>query len=273
MSRAARGPWPGPRPTISVIVLNHNNRSIIGRSVDGLLAYQGRYGYEILVVDNDSTDGSYEWLRERYGGRVALIRNERNGCASGRNLGIAHARGELLLFLDSDQWPVSARWLDAPLSVLRQHPGVGAVGWNGGWFDPKTLEGPTTAALPHGGITPGVMFRTDLGYLGSGGLLVRREALAGPSSFDEAYDPTCFEDTDLSLQIRDRGFALAYCPYMNLYHLPHQTTRSGSEAHTRLMQRNGAYFVQKWRARNPALIANQPPGWKPKTLVERVGAG
>jgi O-antigen biosynthesis protein len=245
------------RPAISIIVLNHNNRSVIGRSIDSLFEFQGRYGYQIIVVDNQSTDGSYEWLRERYGERICLVRNGRNGCASGRNLGIAHAHGDLILFVDSDQWAISARWLDAPLSILQQHRWVGAVGWGGGWFDPKSLGGLATFALPHGGITPATMFRTDIGYLGTGGFLVRREALTEAESFDETYDPTCFEDTDLSLQIRDRGFELAYCPYMNLHHVPHQTTRSGSEGHAQLMQRNGAYFLTKWQARNPTLIAGR----------------
>ncbi|HEV2462109.1 MAG TPA: glycosyltransferase, partial [Ktedonobacterales bacterium] len=192
----------GVRPAISLIMLNHNNLNVIGRSLDSMLTFRDRYGYEIIVVDNQSTDGSYAWLCERYGESIRLVQNSRNGCASGRNLGIQHARGDLILFMDSDQWALSTRWLDAPLDILQRHRWVGAIGWGGGWFEPPSMGGPTTASLPHGGIRPGAMFRTDIGYLGSGGLLVRRELLTGGLTFDEQYDPTCFEDTDLSLQIR-----------------------------------------------------------------------
>ena len=72
--------------------------------------------------------------------------------------------------------------------------------------------------------------------------------------FDEAYDPTCFEDTDLSLKIRNAGYELAYCPYMSIMHLPHQTTNSGTESHKKLMSRNGAYFADKWKKSNPKLL-------------------
>lgn len=240
--------------SISIVVLNHDNRKVIERCVDSLLAFRSRYDYEVIVVDNQSTDGSCEFLSEHYGDAIVLVRNERNGCSSGRNLGLRHASGDLILFVDSDQWVVSARWLDAPLAVLHEHRRIGAVGANGGWFYPGSVGGPITAYLAHGGIEPGILFRTDIGYLGTSGMLVRREALNGETSFDEFYDPTCYEDTDLSLQIRDQGFELAYCPYMNLNHIPHQTTQSGSESHSRLMERNGAYFREKWHARDPRLM-------------------
>jgi GT2 family glycosyltransferase len=116
------------------------------------------------------------------------------------------------------------------------------------------VGGPITADLAHGGIPPAKLFRTDIAYLASSGMLIRREVLGGNQSFDEAYDPTCYEDTDLSLQIRDQGFELAYCPYMNVNHLPHQTTQAGSDSHWKLMDRNGAYFEHKWRKRNPRLL-------------------
>jgi GT2 family glycosyltransferase len=245
---------PIDKPSLSVIILNRNNRTVIERCVGSMLQFSSRYGYEIIVVDNQSSDGSFEFLQERYGDRIGLLRNSRNGCSSGRNLGIAHARGDLLLFVDSDQWAVSQRWLDAPLALLERQRHIGAVGWSGGWFDPDMVGGPITSDLAHGGISPAQLYRSDIAYLATSGLLVRREALQGALSFDEAYDPTCYEDTDLSLQIRDQGFELAYCPYMNLSHLPHQTTQAGSESHWKLMDHNGAYFEHKWRKRNPRLL-------------------
>ena len=72
--------------------------------------------------------------------------------------------------------------------------------------------------------------------------------------FDEFYDPTCFEDTDLSLKIRQKGYDIAYSPYMAIMHLPHQTTKSGSSAHTKLMNRNGEYFKNKWEKIDKSLL-------------------
>ena len=74
--------------------------------------------------------------------------------------------------------------------------------------------------------------------------------------FDEFYDPTCFEDTDLSLAVNDYGLQTVYCPYLNIMHLPHQTTESGSKKHTDLFNRNSKYFVDKWKNKNPQLFAD-----------------
>lgn len=98
------------------------------------------------------------------------------------------------------------------------------------------------------------MYCDDIAYLGSGGLLLRKTVFNEINGFDEFYDPTCFEDTDFSLKIRDAGYELAYTPYSGIMHLPHQTTKSGSAAHAALMNRNGDYFQSKWKARNPKLL-------------------
>lgn len=242
-------------PSISVVVLNRNNMNVIFRCVSSLLAFNEKYNCEIVVVDNDSTDGSYEKLAEEYGDRIVLVKNGKNGCSSGRNLGVKHATGEMICFLDSDQWVVSEGYLDNALDILRRQDFIGAVGWTGGWFTPGQLAGPIADYLPNHGLElPQQLYRTDIAYLGSGGMLMRRELFDKIEGFDEFYDPTCFEDTDISLKIRNAGYELAYCPYMSIMHLPHQTTNSGSKQHTQLMERNGTYFTDKWKKINASLL-------------------
>jgi GT2 family glycosyltransferase len=239
---------------ISIIILNRNNMNVIIKCIESLLAFQSRYGYEIIVVDNQSTDGSYELISEKYAGQIKVVRNEKNGCSSGRNLGVQHSSGDLLVFLDSDQWAISERWLDTALAVLHANKNIGAAGWAAGWFDKGSIAGMITDYLPNRGISLDVLFREDLGYLGTGGMIVRREVFEMVEGFDEYYDPTCYEDTDISLKIRNIGYELAYCPYINIKHLPHQTTNSGSTVHTQLMDRNGKYFLDKWSKENPSLL-------------------
>ena len=244
-----------PKPSISSVILNHNNRKVIFRCVDSLLAFSGAYDMEIIVVDNDSTDGSYEKLLETYGDQIKVIKNPKNGCSCGRNLGVQHATKDLLLFLDSDQWIIGRHFLDAALEVLQGQSYVGGVGWAAGWFRKDSPYGAITADLPQQGIPgPGVMGRTDIAYLGSGGLLMKKSLFEKIEGFDEFYDPTCFEDTDLSLKIRHAGYELVYCPHTAIMHLPHQTTHSGSSAHVKLLKRNGDYFMDKWRNLDPKLL-------------------
>ena len=242
-------------PPISVVVLNYNNKKVIGRCIDTLLSHNKRYGYEIIVVDNGSKDGSYEFLQENYKDRIVLLQNTQNGCSSGRNLGVKHAHGEYLCFLDSDQWVISDYWLDSAIEILVQNIYLGAVSWNAGWFTPGQSIGPIVDYLPNRAVNRAdEWFRTDVAYLATSGLLMKTSLFNKIGGFDEFYDPTCFEDTDLSLKIRHEGFDIAYSPYMAIMHLPHQTTNSGSAQHTQLMKRNGDYFMEKWSKLNPILL-------------------
>lgn len=241
--------------SISIVILNYNNKNVIQRCVDTLLAHNRRYNYEIVVVDNGSVDGSYELLQENYQEKITLVQNTKNGCSSGRNLGVENASGLYICFLDSDQWVLSDYWLDSALKLLESNPQIGAAAWSAGWFAPDSMAGPIVDHMQNRAIKSAkIWYRTDIAYLGTGGLLMKHSLFDEVEGFDEFYDPTCFEDTDLSLKIRNAGYELAYCPYMGIMHLPHQTTQSGSRKHTKLMRRNGEYFETKWRKIKPELL-------------------
>lgn len=241
--------------SISVIILNRNNKSVIFRCVDTLLQFN-TYDYEIIVVDNDSTDGSYELLLEKYQNNksVKIVKNNKNGCSSGRNLGVKYSNGEYIYFLDSDQWIIGDHWMDTAINIMAKHVGIGAVAWNAGWFYPEKLSALIVDYLPDRGIEPDMLYRTDIGLLATSGLLMKRSVFDIIKGFDEFYDPTCFEDTDLSFKIRNLGYETAYTPYMLIKHLPHQTTKSGSKHHKELMKRNELYCKKKWEEIDPTLF-------------------
>lgn len=237
-------------PTAAVVVLCHNNGDIIESCVESLVANRGRLDYEIAVVDNASTDGSWEWLEQRgRRGDVLTLRNGRNGCSSGRNLGMRETRGEIVVFLDSDQRALHPGWLDPALDILRDHAAIGAVAWNAGWFRPGTGGGTIVDDLPDRGMSgrnAGRCFRTDVAFLATSGFAVPRSVMARTTGFDEFFDPTCFEDTDISFQIKALGYQLAYCPHIAIDHRPHATTGALRE-YSELYKRNEAYFLDKWR--------------------------
>lgn len=238
---------------ISVIVLNRNNKKTITRCINSLLHYNS-YNYEVIVVDNQSTDGSLQEIENMYKGKINLIKNEKNGCSSGRNLGVSNSLGELILFLDSDQWVVENKWLDNAIEILNDRKDIGAVGWAAGWFNENSVDGPIVDYYENRAIKSTEMYRTDITYLGTGGMLISKSLFERIGGFDEFYDPTCFEDTDLSMKIKNEGFKLAYCPYISIFHLPHQTTNSGSAEHRERMNRNGRYFMDKWAKINPHVL-------------------
>lgn len=237
---------------IAIIVLNYNNKGLINKCIDSLIKYQKRYKYEINIIDNKSTDGSYEMLKDKYKD-INLYQNTKNGCSSGRNLGVSKTDKDYILFLDSDQWPFSDYWLDNYLDIIDEE-NIGAIGWAGGWFNNLGYAFHTFDNFENRYMPPQGLYRKDIGYLGTGGMMIKKALFDKIKGFDVKYDPTCYEDTDISLNIRNNNKEIVYCPYLLIEHKAHQTTKSGSEKHNELIKEKGNYFVSKWKKINPNLL-------------------
>ena len=239
---------------ISIIILNYNNKNVIENCLDSILKFNDRYNVEIIVVDNQSTDGSYELLQEKYKEKIKLYRNSKNGCSSGRNLGVKNATKEYIMFLDSDQWILHKYWLEPYIEILNKDKKVGALGWAAGWFNKDGYSYHVVDSFPYKYMPPIGLYRCDIGYLGTGGMILKKELFDKIEGFDLHYDPKCYEDTDLSLKVRNEGLEIAYTTYLGVGHLPHQTTKSGSKEHDNLIKSKGDYFVSKWKKINPKLL-------------------
>lgn len=240
------------KQAVSVIILVHNNKKIIGRCLESLLFHCGSYLKEVIVVDNASSDGCAEYIRRNFP-TVLVIKNPINGCSSGRNLGVKSASGDYLVFVDSDQWFTSSCAFEEALSILERDPNVGALGWAAGWFDSSKsdLGGMIADCCPNRAMNENAVrmgYRSDIGYLGTGGVFIPKSVFDATDGFDVSYDPTCFEDTDLSFQIKRLGFDVCYRDLTGIRHQPHQTTQANlnSSSYHRLFSRNAAYLKKKW---------------------------
>ena len=249
--------------SVSAIILIHNNRNIIGRCLESLQAHGKYLLREIIVVDNASTDGGADFVIENFPD-VRVVVNSVNGCASGRNLGARLATGRYLAFFDSDQWFTSSSFLVEALQILSRDANVGVVGWAAGWFDSTRADlGGMIAdycqnrAMNQEALLNG--YRADIGYLGTGGFFVPRSVFNATGGFDTFYDPTCFEDTDMSFQIKRLGLKVCYRDLTGIRHQPHQTTNANSQtwSYTKLFLRNGEYFKKKWKA-HPEFFLDYP---------------
>lgn len=236
------------RPNASVIVLNYNNMQVIEKCIAGLLEQAEAEDTEVLMVDNQSSDGSYEYMLEKYGEnpRLTILRNEKNGCSSGRNLGLKHAKGKNIIFVDSDQWPTEDHWTSSGLRHLQEDGSVGAVGWGGGWLARNGKGGTIFSYLPNMGLVGKEKTRRDIAYLATCGFFMPSFLLGKGVWFDEFYDPTCYEDTDLAFQVKKAGYALLYDPMIPLHHEAHTTTSTLKEYST-LFHRNAEYMMKKWK--------------------------
>lgn len=260
--------------TVSIIIPVFNKVELTQQCLTHLADVTQHVEYEVIIVDNASSDGTHEFLRA-LGGNVQIIRNEENlGFAKACNQGARAARGQYLLFLNNDTIPLQG-WLTPLLEEVEADSGVAVVGSKLLYAD-GTIQhagvvfsrglSPYHVYRAFPGDAPVVNRRREYQCVTAACMLVRRDVFQAVGGFDEAYH-NGFEDVDLCLQIRERGGRIVYQPKSVLYHLESQTP--GRKAHEadnarRLLSRWGACW---WLADEDAVYVAD--GYVQRTYTEQ----
>ncbi len=109
-------------PIVSVVIPTYNRKKIISRAIESVLN-QTYKNYEIIIVDDGSSDGTAEYIKELYNNKINLIPQKNQGASSARNTGVAHAKGKYIAFLDSDDEWVQSK-LEIQMAFLDKNPEV-----------------------------------------------------------------------------------------------------------------------------------------------------
>ncbi len=226
---------------LSVIIVNYNTRQLLDDCLASLIAaVPPEKGLEIIVVDNASSDGSQDMVRQKYP-RVRLLASEENrGFSAANNLGAAEANGRTLLFLNSDTVLSDEEALIQPLAYLTAHANVGAVTvrlvYPNGERDPDNHRGfptPYNALCYFSGISR--LFPNSPrfnGYFQSYADFEQTHAvpvIAGSfmmmprAVYDQlaGWDETYFfygEDIDICYRIHEAGYEIIYYPHVEVLH-------------------------------------------------------
>jgi glycosyltransferase involved in cell wall biosynthesis len=206
----------GEAPRISVVVPVYNAERTLGECLRSLLAQDYPAGeFEIVAVDNRSTDRTPEILRQ-YSGRVRAVRRRKRGPAAARNRGIREARGEIVAMTDADcvADPAWLRHLVAPLD----DPAVGIAGGRILSVRPcNTIEEFGEEIHDHEkAIT---LYKPS--YVITMNWAARQSLLDEAGLFDEEF-LRC-EDVDLAYRVVQRGYGIAYAHGAVVYHRNERT--------------------------------------------------
>jgi glycosyltransferase involved in cell wall biosynthesis len=193
----------GREPRVTVVVPAWNTSSVLTETLDSIRA-QTFQDFEVLVVDDGSTDGTAEVV-ERHGAedhRFRLIRQGHAGVSIARNKAVAEARGEWIAFLDADDVWLPPK-LERQLALLEQDPAAGLLFTNFFFWDGNR---DLAVAYAPGAVLPGgnplqALIRSCLFLLST--VMVRREHFLGSGGFDPALRLS--EDWDLWLRLAERG--------------------------------------------------------------------
>lgn len=217
-----------PFPAISVVVPTHQRRASLARLLYSLRDQSiPRTEFEIVVVDDGSTDGTREWLSAVAGGLVTrVVLQGHHGPAEARNRGIAEAMAEIVLFLDDDV-VADPELLSTHLAVHRIHPDTVVIGPMlppRGWRPPPWIRWEANQLLAqYRAILAGVYPCTSRQFF-TANASVPRARLMQAGGFDAAFARA--EDVELGYRLRDIGMRFAFEPEARVWHYPDRTFAS-----------------------------------------------
>ncbi|TCJ20693.1 glycosyltransferase [Rubrobacter taiwanensis] len=237
---------PGPRPAtfrvryeirqtpkISIVIPTRDNAALLRRCVESIERLTTYPNYEIAIVDNDSRDPQTLGYLASTPHKVLEFREKFNYSRI-NNFAVSHTDGEHILFLNDDTEVISPGWLEAMLEHA-QRPEIGAAGAKLIYPDGRIQH--AGVLLGAGSVwMPGIATHSHQYYpvtsSGYGGaleqvrnysavtaacMMLRRAVFEEVGGFEESLR-TSFNDVDLCLKIRERGYRIVYTPYAELYH-------------------------------------------------------
>jgi GT2 family glycosyltransferase len=242
-----------PKPLVSVVILSHNSGRFLRSCLTSV--FKSHYpNFEVILVDNGSTDVSIDSVRNEFGNRAGfrVVETRVNlGASAGRNIGTKCAHGKYLAFLDSDT-QVDDNWLAEAVATMESVSSVGAIQCKLMLMPNKnqldyvgdflSQFGFLVQRVPMG--TPdGTMSqkRAQIFAVKSAGMVIRKELFEKVGMFDEDFF-IYMEETDLCWRIWLNGYEVLYEPKSIVYH--------SFPEHSKLVARNTAFLAKYHGTKN-----------------------
>jgi len=242
-------------PLVSIIVLTHNNLHLNEHCINSIYRCTTYPNFELIVVDNASTDGTLAYLQEMAGkvSNLKLIRNDRNnGFAKGVNTGIKAAAGEYLVILNNDT-VVTRGWLGRLIRYLEKDQTIGMVG-------PVTNLAGNEARIETNYSSLEEMEQFAERYtrehenehfpvetLAMFCVAVRKSLFAEVGPLDERFEIGMFEDDDFALRVRNRGYKIICAEDVFVHHFHNASFKlMGEQRFREIFEANRRRYEEKW---------------------------
>ncbi|MEI7950610.1 MAG: glycosyltransferase [Gammaproteobacteria bacterium] len=265
---------PHAQPLVSIVIPVFNKSDYTYHCLKAVLANSGALPYEVIVVDDCSSDDTADLLKSIDG--IVTLHNEHNsGFILSCNAGAQAARGEFLLMLNNDT-EVQSGWLDALVNTFADRPDAGMIGAKLLFAGGKLQEA--------GGIVwrdgsawnfgrgddpnkPEYSYLRAVDYCSGACLLLRRADYFALGQFDTLFAPAYYEDTDLAFKVRAAGKQVYYQPLARVVHFEGITNGTDTSGGIKAYQAaNHTKFFERWQS---VLENHRPNAFQPQLEKER----
>ncbi|MBU5670964.1 glycosyltransferase family protein [Paenibacillus brevis] len=231
----------------SIIMLCHNNLSYTIQSIESIRRFTDSENYELIVIDNGSTDGTRDWVSKQ--DNIIAVFNEKNeGIAKGYNQGIDLSSGENIAFINNDI-VVTENWLDNMLTCLYSSIEVGAVGPISNHADYgqsiavnyQNLDQMISFARLNN-VSDSNRWEQRINLFGFC-FIIKRQVLNKLGVFDEIYS-FGLEDIDYCFRMKLAGYQLMLCKDVFVHHYGGVTYKAVDQ--NNVAAENNIRFRGKW---------------------------
>lgn len=230
---------------VSVIIVNYNTLKLTKNTIDSIFEKTEGLSYEIILVDNASTDGSVEYFEKNYKNKIIFIKNNKNlGFGRANNKGIEIAKGKYIFFLNSDTLLINNA-IKILFNYMEKNIKCGICGGN---LYSINLE-PTHSYLR---VLPNISFEIsdtfnylkklykkivnkrddfnyselplEVGYITGADLFIRKKILKDIGNFDEDFFMYS-EEAELTYRVKQRGYQIISVPQAKIIHLEGKSSK------------------------------------------------
>jgi len=213
---------------VSIIIVNFNGLQHTTRCIESIQRTHEEGSFEVIVVDNDSRDGSVESIKEQYPNVNVIAQQQNLGFGKANNIGVNASTGEYLFFANNDT--IFTEDLVSPLSLfLKENPSCGAVGpllvnvdgtyqHSYGYFPSIKNEWRVRKETKVIKSIPTNLIPKQVDWVSFAAVMILRNAFTQISGFDEHYF-MYFEDADVCMRLKEIGYSTIYYPAHSLVHL------------------------------------------------------